>query len=162
MSQAIDLHTSGLTQDEINLIQQGQRELAHSSSSRAASRASSGGLLRLDSGSLAQLGRHFDRLMQRIQGQMAILSEQVQIVNMHISDEAGNLMDNADAEIERYNNLLQQLDELDLDYDRISNIKDIVKDYRRRAEELEREIERSQSSSRHKHGHKKDKKDKGR
>jgi len=165
MAGTVNLRDLGLTEEDINLIHDSQRDLAAhgSSSSRAASRASSGGQLLLDSGSLAQLGRHFERLMQHIQTQLARLSEQVEVVTMHMENEAGYMVDNADAEIARYHSLLQQMEELDLDFDRISNIKDIVKTYKKRAEDLEREIERSQSSRhKHHHGHKKDKKDKGR
>jgi len=163
MAGTVHLHDLGLNDEDINLIHQSQRELAAhgSSSSRAASRASSGGQLLLDSSSLIQLGRHFERLMHHIQSQLERLSEQVEVANMHMENDANQMIDTADAEIARYNDLLQQMEELDLDFDRIKNIKDIVKGHRKRAEELERELDRSQPSSRHKHhGHKKDKKDK--
>ncbi|KAK1758627.1 hypothetical protein QBC47DRAFT_147531 [Echria macrotheca] len=145
----------GLTSEEIQLLRQGQHAVAAngSTSSRAASRASSQGLLMLDSSSLSALGRHFDRVMQHIQQQLEYLSEQSQIVTMHVYDRAGNLIDNADAEIARYHEIIRQIDELELDFDRIAHIRDIVRDFRHRAEELERELERSSSSRRHKHGH---------
>ncbi|KXX79260.1 hypothetical protein MMYC01_203981 [Madurella mycetomatis] len=147
----------GLTEDEIQLLRHGQQQVAAaggSTSSRAASRASSQGLLMMDSSSLTALGRHFDRVMQHIQERLEYLMEQSQVVTLSVYDRAGNLIDNADAEIQRYHDIMAQIDELELDFDRIRHIRDIVRDFRRRAEELERELERSSSSSRrHGHGH---------
>ncbi|KAK0612918.1 hypothetical protein B0T17DRAFT_593172 [Bombardia bombarda] len=155
----------GLTNEEIELLRSGQQAVAAaggggggggSSSSRAASRASSQGLLVIDSSSLAALGRHFDRVMQHIQQRLEYLFAQSETVTMFVQDRAGNLIDNADAEIRRYQQIMQQIDELELDFDRIRHIRDIVRDFRRRAEELERELERSGgggSSRRDRHGH---------
>ncbi|KAJ0159131.1 hypothetical protein CTA2_10256 [Colletotrichum tanaceti] len=154
----------GLSYEEIQLLRQGQAALGQgagggggggSSSSRAASRASSQGLLLLDSTSLAALGRYFDRVMGQIEQQIVYLSEQSQMFTMAQFDRAGNLIDGADAEIQRYHELLRQLDELELDFDRIRHIKEIVRGYRARVEEMERELERSGSgsSSRHREGH---------
>ena len=156
-TQAVPDTQLGLTNEEIQLLRHGQQTVAQASgstSSRAASRASSQGLLMLDSSSLTALGRHFDRVMQHIQQQLEHLVEQSQIVTLHVYDRAGNLIDNADAEIARYHDIMRQIDELELDFDRIAHIRDIVRDFRRRAEELERELDRSGSSSRrHGHGH---------
>ncbi|KAK4219095.1 hypothetical protein QBC37DRAFT_395261 [Rhypophila decipiens] len=150
----------GLTLDEIQLLRHGQQAVAAaggSTSSRAASRASSQGLLLMDSSSLSALGRHFDRVMQHIQQQMAYLSAQSETVTMNVYDRAGNMIDNVDVEIARYHEIIRQIEELELEFDRIAHIRDIVRDYRRRAEELERELERSGggggSSRRHGHGH---------
>jgi hypothetical protein len=141
----------GLTAEELQLLRQGQAALQGSSSSRNASRASSQGLLLLDSSSLAALGRYFDRLMANIEQNMQYLSEQAQMFTQVQYDRAGNIIDGADAEIERYTEILRQLDELEVDFDRIAHIKDIVKGYRQRVEDLERELETSGSSSRHRH-----------
>ncbi|KAK4157027.1 hypothetical protein C8A00DRAFT_30124 [Chaetomidium leptoderma] len=148
----------GLTEDQVELLRHGQQAVAAaagSTSSRAASRASSQGLLLMDSSSLTALGRHFDRVMQSIQQRLEYLMEQSQIVTLSVYDRAGNLIDNADAEIARYNDILVQIDELELDFDRISHIREIVRGFRQRAEELERELERSGggSSSSRRHGH---------
>ncbi|ROT35400.1 hypothetical protein SODALDRAFT_337413 [Sodiomyces alkalinus F11] len=152
----------GLSNEEIQLLRQGQAALGQggtgggSSSSRAASRASSQGLLILDSSSLTALGRYFDHVMSQIEQQILYLSEQSQTFTMAQFDRAGNLIEGADAEIERYHDIIRQLDELELDFDRIRHIKDIVKGYRSRVEEMERELERSGgggSSSRHRDGH---------
>ncbi|KAK2040318.1 hypothetical protein LZ31DRAFT_474727 [Colletotrichum somersetense] len=158
----------GLTYEEIQLLRQGQQAAlgqgpagggGGSSSSRAASRASSNqqGLLLLDSTSLAALGRYFDRVMGQIEQQILYLSEQSSVFTTAQFDRAGNLVDGADAEIARYHDLLRQLDELELDFDRVRHIKDIVRGYRARVEEMERELARSggsgSSSSRHREGH---------
>lgn len=109
----------------------------------------------MDPSSLAALGRHFDRVMQRIQQQLEYLIEQSQQVNLEVYDRAGNLVDNADREIARYQSLMAQIDELELDFDRIAHIREIVAGFRQRAEHLERELERSggSSSRRDRHGH---------
>ncbi|KAK2059400.1 hypothetical protein LY76DRAFT_604836 [Colletotrichum caudatum] len=153
----------GLTYEEIQLLRQGQQAALGqgpgSSSSRAASRASSNnnqqGLLLLDGTSLAALGRYFDRVMGQIEQQILYLGEQSRVFTAAQFDRAGNLVDGADAEIARYHDLLRQLDELELDFDRVRHIKDIVRGYRARVEEMERELARSgsSSSSRHREGH---------
>ncbi|POS78525.1 hypothetical protein DHEL01_v203083 [Diaporthe helianthi] len=159
--QAVPVTQLGLSADEVSVLQHAQREAAAagSSSSRAASRASSQGLLILDSSSLTQLGRHFDRLMQQISQQLDHLTEQSQIVTMAVYDEAGNLMDNCDVEIRRFHSIMAQIDDLEVEFDRIRHIRDIVRGYRQRVQEMERALESSQpSSSRHhssssRHGH---------
>ncbi|KAG5927381.1 hypothetical protein E4U42_002324 [Claviceps africana] len=154
----------GLSLEEVQLLRQGQAALGHggggSASSRAASRASSQGLLLLDSSSLAALGRYFDRLMASIEQNIRHLSEQAQMSTQVQYDRAGNIIDGADAEIARYTDVLRQLDELEVDLDRIAHIKEIVKGYRSRVEQLERDLDASGSlnqhhkpSSSHKHCH---------
>lgn len=165
---AVSVSQLGLSSDEVAALQHAQREAAAggSSSSRAASRASSQGLLLLDSGSLAQLGRHFERLMQQISQQLDHLTEQSQLVTMSVYDQAGDLIDNADAEIRRFHLIMAQIDELEVEFDRIRHIRDIVREYRQRVQEMERALETSHtsssrsgghhsggSSSRHAHGH---------
>ncbi|RCI13293.1 hypothetical protein L249_0805 [Ophiocordyceps polyrhachis-furcata BCC 54312] len=147
----------GLSAEEIQLLRQGQAALGGgggggggggaSSSSRAASRASSQGLLLLDNSSLTALGRYFDRLMTGIEQNIRYLSEQAQVFTQLQYDRANNIIDGADAEIARYNDIIRQLDELEVDFDRIAHIKEIVKAYRQRVERLERDME--SSSSRH-------------
>ncbi|KAI1365395.1 hypothetical protein F5Y08DRAFT_176066 [Xylaria arbuscula] len=143
----------GLTDEEIALLRYHQAQAAGSSSSRAASRASSQGRLLLDSSSLASLSRHLDRLMHQIQVRIEYLSEQSSIVTMQQYDRAGNLVDNADAEIARFQDIMSQIDELEVDFDRIAHIRDIVRDYRQRVEQLERELEHSSTSRRDRDGH---------
>jgi hypothetical protein len=147
----------GLTNDEIALLRHHQQQAANnagSSSSRAASRASSQGLLLLDGSSLAALGRHFDRLMQQIQARLASLSDQSASVAQQQYDRTGNAIQMADQEIERFHAILRQIDELEVDFDRIRHIRDIVRSYRARVEEMEQQLEHSgSSSSRHRHRH---------
>ena len=153
MANAVPDTQLGLSAEEVQLLRQGQAALGHggSSSSRAASRASSQGLLLLDSSSLASLGRYFDRLMANIEHNIRYLSEQAQMFTQVQYDHAGNIIDGADAEIARYTEIIRQLDELEVDFDRIAHIKEIVKGYRVRVEELERDLEASGSSRHHKH-----------
>ncbi|KAK3694800.1 hypothetical protein B0T22DRAFT_82006 [Podospora appendiculata] len=148
----------GLTNEEIHLLRQGQQALAAggSTSSRAASRASSQGLLMMDTSSLAALGRHFDRILERIQQRIENLIAQSETVTLYVRDRAGNLIDVAQDEIDRYNGIMLEIDELELDYDRIGHICEIVRDFRQRVEELERDLDRSGgsgSSRRERHGH---------
>ena len=158
MTEAVPDTQLGLTPEEIQILRQGQAALnggssttaGGSTSSRAASRASSQGLLLLDSSSLRDLGRYFDRLMDNIEQNIHYLSEQAQMFTQVQYDRAGNIIDGADAEIARYTEILRQLDELEVDFDRIAHIKEIVKGYRSRVVDLERELEAS-SSSRHRH-----------
>ncbi|KAJ4013044.1 uncharacterized protein FIESC28_06604 [Fusarium coffeatum] len=152
-SQAVPDTQLGLTNEEIQLLRQGQAALGGgSSSSRAASRASSQGLLLLDSTSLSALGRYFDHLMASIEQRINYLSHEAQRFTQLQYDEADGIIGGADAEIARYTEILQQLDELEVDFDRIAHIKEIVKGYRSRVESLERDLENSGSSSRH-HSH---------
>jgi hypothetical protein len=67
-------------------------------------------------------------------------------------DRAGNAIAIADSEIARFHDILRQIDELEVDFDRIKHIRDIVRSYRQRVEEMEREVDNS-SSSRHRHRH---------
>lgn len=147
----------GLTADEIQVLRRAQIEAANaaagSSSSRAASRASSQGLLLLNSSSLTSLSRHFDRLMQQISERLDYLSEQSQVVAQQQYDRAGNAIEVADAEIERLNNILRQIDELEDDFDRMARLKDIVKTFRARVEEVERRVDESTASRRDGGGH---------
>lgn len=90
--------------------------------------------------------------MAGIEQNIRHLSEQAQMFTQVQYDRAGNIIDGADAEIARYMDILRQLDELEVDFDRIAHIKEIVKGYRSRVETLERDLESSGgSSSRHKH-----------
>lgn len=148
----------GLTPEEVQLLRQGQAALNAptngSSSSRAASRASSQGVLLLDSSSLAQLSRYFDSLMGQVQRRIEYLSGQSTVFAEAQYGRADGLIEAADAEIARFHEILRQIDELEEDFDRISNIRDIVRGYRARVEAMERDLESSGgSSSRREHRH---------
>ena len=141
----------GLTPEEVQLLRQGQAALNNtangSSSSRAASRASSQGVLLLDSSSLAQLSRYFDSLMGQVQRRCEYLSGQCTVFAEAQFGRADGLIEAADAEIARFHEILRQIDELEEDFDRISNIRDIVRGYRARVEAMERDLESSGGSS---------------
>ncbi|KAF5668571.1 ead Ea22 domain-containing protein [Fusarium heterosporum] len=118
-TQAVPDTQLGLTNEEIQLLRQGQAALGGgSSSSRAASRASSQGLLLLDSSSLSALGRYFDHLMASIEQRINYLSHEAQRFTQLQYDDADGIIGGADAEIARYTEILQQLDELEVDFDR--------------------------------------------
>jgi hypothetical protein len=133
----------GLTNDEIALLrhhQQAAASTADGSSRRAASRASSQGVLLLDTSSLIALGRHFDRIIQQIQARLTHLSDQSQVVTNQEYDREDNEIATADSEIARFHDILRQIDELELDFEMIKHIRDIVRDYRQRVDEMERSV----------------------
>ena len=103
----------------------------------------------LDGSSLSALGRYFDRLMANIEQQINYLSHEAQRFTQLQYDDANNIIAGADAEIARYTDILHQLDELEMDFDRIAHIKEIVKGFRSRVESLERDLD--STSSRHRH-----------
>lgn len=47
----------------------------------------------------------------------------------------------ADAEIGRFREILRQIDELEVEFDKVRHIRDIVKGFRSRVESLERKVE---------------------
>ncbi|OCL03972.1 hypothetical protein AOQ84DRAFT_301736 [Glonium stellatum] len=133
----------GLTQGEIQLLRQHQAlalSQAGNSSSRAASNASSQGRLLLDPTSLQALSSHFDRLMYSIQQRWQTLTTQTQTATQIQYDRAGNAIQMADAEIARFREILKQIDELQVEFDKVRRIGEIVKGFRARVEHLERRI----------------------
>ncbi|KAJ4994353.1 hypothetical protein SVAN01_00182 [Stagonosporopsis vannaccii] len=109
-----------------------------SSSSRAASRASSQGRLLLDPTSLQALGAHFDRLMYSIQQRWQYLTQQTQTATQVQYDRAGNAMQMADAEIARFRSILREIDELQVEFDKVRRIGEIVKGFKARVDYLDR------------------------
>jgi hypothetical protein len=92
--------------------------------------------------------------MQQIQARLEYLSDQSAVVAQQQYDRAGNAIEMADQEIQRFHDILRQIDELEVDFDRIRHIRDIVRSYRARVEEMEQQLEHSgSSSSRHRHRH---------
>lgn len=145
----------GLSSDEVQLLRYHQIQATNangSNSSRAASRASSAGLLLLDTSSLTTLTHHFDRLLSQIQARLDWLTTQTETVTMQQYDRAGNAIEMADAEIARFHGILREIDEMETDFDRIRHIRDIVRGYRQRVEQLEREMEQSDSRGSRRHG----------
>lgn len=133
----------GLTQGEIQLLRQHQAlalSQAGNSSSRAASNASSQGRLLLDPSSLQALSSHFDRLMYSIRQRWQTLTTQTQTATQIQYDRAGNAIQMADAEIARFREILKQIDELQVEFDKVRRIGEIVKGFHARVEHLERRI----------------------
>ncbi|OAG05157.1 uncharacterized protein CC84DRAFT_1093699 [Paraphaeosphaeria sporulosa] len=131
MSTSIPDNQLGLSQSEVQLLRQHQQialSQQGSSSSRAASHASSQGRLLLDPTSLQALSAHFDRLMYSIQQRW------------HYSTRAGAAIQNADAEIARFRAILREIDELQVEFDKVRRIGEIVKGFRARVQHLERRI----------------------
>ncbi|KAF2404455.1 hypothetical protein EJ06DRAFT_568493 [Trichodelitschia bisporula] len=109
------------------------------SSSHTASAASSGaGRLLLDAGSLSALAAHFDRLMASIQQRWMALYQETQTATQSQYDRAGNLIQQADAQIARFHEVLRQIDELQTEFAKVQRIGEIVKGFRARVEALDR------------------------
>ncbi|PVI07149.1 hypothetical protein DM02DRAFT_513237 [Periconia macrospinosa] len=131
----------GLSQSEVQLLRQHQQialSQQGSSSSRAASHASSQGRLLLDPTSLQALSAHFDRLMYSIQQRWQALSQQTQTATQIQYDRAGNAIQMADAEIARFHAILREIDELQVEFDKVRRIGEIVKGFKARVAHLER------------------------
>lgn len=143
MSSSIPDNQLGLSQSEIQLLRQHQQialSQQGSTSSRAASHASSQGRLLLDPTSLQALSAHFDRLMYSIQQRWQFLSQQTQMATQIQYDRAGNAIQMADAEIARFRAILREIDELQVEFDKVRRIGEIVKGFKARVERLDRRI----------------------
>ncbi|KAF2458391.1 hypothetical protein BDY21DRAFT_284382 [Lineolata rhizophorae] len=135
----------GLSQAEVQLLRQHQSAVGSQlggSSSRAASNASSHGRLLVDPSSLQALSAHFDRLMYSIQQRWQALHAQTQAATTQQYDRAGNAIEMADAEIARFHEILRQIDELQVEFDKVRHISEIVKGYRARVEAIDRRVGR--------------------
>ena len=150
----------GLSPEDIATLRQHQ-QLAHAQArSPAGSQASSQGRLLLDPGSLQLLSRHFDRIMQAISQRLdqvrvyrrrpllidyvadclSQLNQATEIATQAQYDRAGNAIQMADAEIARFRAILQQIDELETEFDKINRIREIVRSFRARVEQMERRL----------------------
>lgn len=69
------------------------------------------------------------------------LTAQTQISTTAQSARAGETIASADAEIARFHEILRQIDELEVEFDKVRHIRDIVKSFRSRVEGLERKID---------------------
>ncbi|KAK4634109.1 hypothetical protein CLAFUW4_00610 [Fulvia fulva] len=130
----------GLSAQDVAVLRQHQ-QLAHSQArSSAGSQASSQGRLLLDPGSLQLLSRHFDRVMQAISQRLEQLNRATETATQAQHDRSGNAIQMADNEIARFRAILQQIDELETEFDKIKRIREIVRGFRARVEHLERRI----------------------
>jgi hypothetical protein len=68
------------------------------------------------------------------------LTAQTQTATQVQYDRAGNAIQMADAEIARFREILRQIDELQVEFDKIRRIGEIVKGFRARVEALDRRI----------------------
>lgn len=55
-------------------------------------------------------------------------------------DRAGNAIQMADAEIARFRNILREIDELQVEFDKVRRIGEIVKGFKARVDRLDRRI----------------------
>ncbi|KAK5115042.1 hypothetical protein LTR62_001739 [Meristemomyces frigidus] len=130
----------GLSAQDIATLRQHQ-QLAHAQNrSPAVSQASSQGRLLLDPGSLQLLSRHFDRIMQAISQRLDQLNRATETATESQTSRASHALEIADAEIARFRGILLQIDELELEFDKIRRIREIVRGFRARVEGLERRI----------------------
>ncbi|EDU48304.1 hypothetical protein PtrSN002B_006797 [Pyrenophora tritici-repentis] len=138
---AIPVSELGLNSSESRYLQQQiAASQQGSNSSRAASHASSQGRLLLDPSSLQALSAHFDRLMYSIQQRWQYLTQQTQTATQVQYDRAGNAMQMADAEIARFRAILREIDELQVEFDKVRRIGEIVKSFKSRVDRLDRRI----------------------
>ncbi|KAG9384140.1 hypothetical protein A1F94_006051 [Pyrenophora tritici-repentis] len=138
---AIPVSELGLNSSESRYLQQQiAASQQGSNSSRAASHASSQGRLLLDPSSLQALSAHFDRLMYSIQQRWQYLTQQTQTATHVQYDRAGNAMQMADAEIARFRAILREIDELQVEFDKVRRIGEIVKSFKSRVDRLDRRI----------------------
>ncbi|WPA96940.1 uncharacterized protein RHO25_001548 [Cercospora beticola] len=130
----------GLSAQDVAALRQHQ-QLAHAQArSPAGSAASSQGRLLLDPGSLQLLSRHFDRVMQAIQQRLEQLNQATERATQAQYDRSGNAIQMADNEIARFRAILQQIDELENEFEKIKRIREIVRGFRARVEHMERRL----------------------
>ena len=68
------------------------------------------------------------------------LYQQTQTATQVQYDRAGNAIEMADAEIARFQEVLRQIDELQVEWDKVRRIGEIVKAFRARVEALDRRV----------------------
>lgn len=93
--------------------------------------------LLIDPTSLTLLSSHLDRLLHSIAGRLDDLSAQAQADAMQQQFRVSASIDAADREIARFKAILAQIDDLEMEFEKIQRIGDIVKGFRGRVERLE-------------------------
>lgn len=132
----------GLSAQDVSTLRQHQ-QLAHTSArSSAGSQASSQGRLLLDPTSLSLLGRHLERVMGAIQTRLETLNRATELATQGQFSRAADGIAAADNEIARFRALLGQIDELELEFEKIARIREIVRGFRARVEALDRRVGR--------------------
>lgn len=61
-------------------------------------------------------------------------------------DRAGNMIQDADAEITRMKRIMAEIDHLEGEFDKVMRIRDVIKELRKRVDELDRKMDQSRSS----------------
>ncbi|KAK0643274.1 heterokaryon incompatibility protein-domain-containing protein [Cercophora newfieldiana] len=79
--------------------------------------------------------------MSRILDELKTLMEQSSVVTLRVRDSVGRSVDNTEAEITRFETILQRIDTLETDFDRISQIRNIVRRLGSCTEELEESLD---------------------
>lgn len=69
---------------------------------------------------------------------IAQLTQQTQTATQVQDDRAGNAMQMADAEIARFRSILREIDELQVEFDKVRRIGEIVKGFKARVDYLDR------------------------
>jgi hypothetical protein len=103
---------------------------------RSSNRQSSN-LLLLDPASLSSLSRHFDRLIENIQQRWTALYQQIRLASQISATSPEEALSSEDAEIERMEEVLRQIEELQAEWDKIQRIGGIVKAMRESVEALD-------------------------
>ncbi|KAL1605384.1 hypothetical protein SLS60_004932 [Paraconiothyrium brasiliense] len=78
--------------------------------------------------------------MYSIQQRWHYLNQQTQTATTLQSNRAGHAIQNADAEIARFRAILREIDELQVEFDKVRRIGEIVKGFKARVQRLERRI----------------------
>ncbi|KAF3043898.1 hypothetical protein E8E11_008042 [Didymella keratinophila] len=76
--------------------------------------------------------------MYSIQQRWQYLTQQTQTATQIQYDRAGNAMQMADAEIARFRSILREIDELQVEFDKVRRIGEIVKGFKARVDYLDR------------------------
>ena len=69
------------------------------------------------------------------------LSQQTQTATQTQYDRAGHVIQNADAEIARFRAILKEIDELEVEFDKVRRIGEIVKSFKARVDHIERGLD---------------------
>lgn len=80
-------------------------------------------------------GQFQEQLLTSVQ-----LNNAMEIATDAQNDRAGNAIQAADAEIARFRAILQQIDELENEFEKIKRIREIVRSFKSRVEEMERRL----------------------
>jgi len=166
--QSVSESALGLTQSELHLLRHHTQVLAQRShqgggmadrgrgtsrqsqpSSRAASAASSQsvpGRIVLDPHSLQNLYLHLDNVLRTIQRRIEQLEDATEQSVSASRDRAGNMVRDADSEIQRMRRILGEIDTLEQEFEKIKRIRDKVKQLRNNVDVLSDRLDRSRPS----------------